>query len=325
MAAVPGTAKIFISYRRDDSAPYAGRLYDRLADAIGQENIFMDVDSISLGLDFAEAIRNAVSSCDVLLAIIGPEWITAERGGRLRLEDPEDFVRLEIETALERNVRVVPILVDEAELPAREQLPESLQPLVRRQTLSLTHAQFRIEAQRLIDDIGRIFAAQSPATAPPSASAMAPPLPHSEATGSVATPVDEPATTPALPQQQPAPEPASTSTSTSTGTATTTPPVEAGSAAGATASVVLAEANHVTLALQLAGPHVIDIDNSGFFGLIKVDGKQVVKKVNPEGVHALVIDDLGTPVTVTLSFGTTWTANLKDVVLQVGDEVVYRG
>ena len=293
-------AKVFISYRRDDSAPYAGRLYDRLADAIGQQNIFMDVDSISFGLDFAEAIQGAVSSCDVLLAIIGPEWLTVEHKGRRRLDDPDDFVRLEIEAALERNVRVVPVLVDEAELPQRDELPESLRPLVRRQTLRLSHDQFRLESQRLIDDIVRLSPGSS-ATAP-AAGTPAPPG---------VAPVSEPA--PGAVTAQPV-----------TAQPVAAQPVAAQPVAGAPAvTVVVGEANHLTLAVQLKAPHVIDVDNSGFFGLVKVDGEQIVKKVNPEGTHAFVLDDAGVPVTGSVSFGTTWTANLKNVVLRIGDQVVY--
>jgi hypothetical protein len=278
MAAGTGApTKVFISYRRDDSAPYAGRLYDRLADAVGAENIFMDVDSISFGLDFAEAIRTAVASCDVLLAMIGPEWLTISERGRRRLDDPDDFVRLEIEAALERNVRVVPVLVDEAELPTREQLPESLQPLVRRQTLRLSHDQFRIETQRLIDDLLRLSgtAAALPPNAPPPPDASAP-LPPPQA-------------------------------------ATSGPVVKA----------LVEQAKILTLSVELAQSHVIEIDNTNFFGLIKVDGQQVVKKVNPEGTHNLVVDDGGTQTLLNLSFGTTWSAALKDVVLRLGDQVLY--
>ena len=286
MAAGTGApTKVFISYRRDDSAPYAGRLFDRLADAIGIENIFMDVDSISFGLDFAEAIRTAVASCDVLLAIIGPEWLTISERGRRRLDDPDDFVRLEIEAALERNVRVVPVLVDEAELPTREELPESLQALVRRQTLRLSHDQFRLETQRLIDDIRRLSGTTGRATttAPPSPEAAVPSPPETSA------PLPPPGATTAAP----------------------------------TVKVLVEQPKILTLSVELAQSHVIEIDNTNFFGLIKVDGQQVVKRVNPEGTHNLVIDDGGTQTLLNLSFGTTWSAALKDVVLRLGDQVLY--
>jgi TIR domain len=287
MAGATGTpVKVFISYRRDDSAPYAGRLYDRLADAIGQENIFMDVDSISFGLDFADAIGTAVSSCDVLLAIIGPEWLTISDRDRRRLDDPDDFVRLEIEAALERNVRVVPVLVDEAELPARADLPESLQPLVRRQTLRLSHDQFRLETQRLLDDLTRLSGGSAPPGPAAGAAVAAPLLP----------PVVAPAAGPTAPLPAPAP----------------------------TVSVIVAQGKLLTLSVQLAAQHVIEIDNTSFFGIIRVDGEPVVKKVNPEGAHTLILDDHDTPIAATLSFGTTWGAKLKDVVLRIGDQVIYQ-
>src|SRR5690349_10570277 len=109
---------IFVSYRRQDSSHLAGRLYDRLADRFGEDQVFMDVDTIEPGVDFAEEITRAVSACKVLLAVIGPNWLAAtdERGCR-RLDDPDDFVRLEIEAALARGVRVIPILADDAVMP----------------------------------------------------------------------------------------------------------------------------------------------------------------------------------------------------------------
>eukprot|EP01041_Mallomonas_annulata_P016357 gene16357-biopygen9244 len=103
---------IFISYRRDDSAGYAGRLYDRLAAQFGADRVFMDVAGIELGTDFVTAIEQAVGSCKVLIVVIGDEWLsTTDTAGRRRLDDPHDFVRLETSVALEREIRVVPVLV----------------------------------------------------------------------------------------------------------------------------------------------------------------------------------------------------------------------
>jgi len=302
MAAGTGApTKIFISYRRDDSSANAGRLYDRLADAFGAENIFMDVDSISFGLDFAEAIGRAVASCDVLLAIIGPEWLTISERGRRRLDDPDDFVRLEIEAALERNVRVVPVLVDEAELPSREELPESLQALVRRQTLRLTHDQFRIETQRLIEDLHRLSG-----TPPITASAPSANAPSAAAPSATAPITAAPATT-----VPPPPEPSAP-----------LPPPAAGTPLPAV-KVLVEQPKILTLSVELSQSHIIEIDNTNFFGLIKLDGEQVVKKVNPEGTHNLIVDDGGTQTLLNLSFGTTWSAALKDVVLRLGNKVLY--
>ena len=139
---VPG--RIFMSYRRDDTAYSAGWLFDRLASHFGSDQVFKDIDSIELGDDFTEVITTAVGSCDVLLALIGDRWLTiTDQDGRRRLEDPRDFVRLEIETALTRNVRVIPILVEGARMPRAEELPASLAKLVRRQALELSPHRFR--------------------------------------------------------------------------------------------------------------------------------------------------------------------------------------
>jgi len=105
-------SRIFISYRREDSAPYAGRLYDRLGQHFGKDKIFMDIDTIEPGVDFVEDIEQAVGSCDVLIALIGKQWLTiSDATGQRRLDNPEDFVRLEIKTALARNIRVIPALL----------------------------------------------------------------------------------------------------------------------------------------------------------------------------------------------------------------------
>jgi hypothetical protein len=153
MATVPPSApgRIFISYRREETAYPAGWLYDRLADHYGGGQVFKDVDSIQLGDDFVEVITRAVGSCDVLLALIGDQWLTiTDEHGRRRLDDPDDFVRLEIEAALSRNVRVIPILVGSARMPRAEELPDSLAKLVRRQALELHPARFDFDTGRLL-------------------------------------------------------------------------------------------------------------------------------------------------------------------------------
>jgi hypothetical protein len=151
--------RIFISYRRDDSAYPAGWLYDRLAERFGEDQIFKDIDSIDLGDDFAEEIAAAVGSTDVLLAVIGDKWLTVadESGGR-RLDDPEDFVRIEIEAALTRKVRIIPILVEGARMPSEHQLPPSLTPLARRQALELSPARFSADTGRLLRTLERALA-----------------------------------------------------------------------------------------------------------------------------------------------------------------------
>jgi hypothetical protein len=145
-----GSGRIFISYRREETSYPAAWLYDRLAERFGGGQVFKDVDSIQLGDDFVEVIQRAVGSCDVLLALIGDQWLTiTDQHGRRRLDNPDDFVRLEIEAALTRNVRVIPILVEGAPMPPPEELPESLTRLVRRQALELSPERFEFDTNRL--------------------------------------------------------------------------------------------------------------------------------------------------------------------------------
>jgi TIR domain len=159
-ASTPGASgRIFISYRREETAYPAGWLFDRLAGHLGAGQVFKDVDSIQLGDDFVEVITTAVGSCDVLLALIGDQWLTiADEDGRRRLDSPEDFVRLEIETALTRNVLVIPILVEGARMPRADDLPASLAKLVRRQALELSPSRFDFDTSRLLRVLDRTLA-----------------------------------------------------------------------------------------------------------------------------------------------------------------------
>ncbi len=182
----PATSgRIFISYRREETAYPAGWLYDRLAGHFGGQ-VFKDVDSIELGDDFVEVITRAVGSCDVLLALIGDEWLTiTDEHGRRRLDNPDDFVRLEIEAALSRRVRVIPVLVGEARMPHADELPDSLAALVRRQALELSPARFDFDTSRLLKvldrTLGEVRATQQDAPAlagtAPDLSPTAPPEP----------------------------------------------------------------------------------------------------------------------------------------------------
>jgi hypothetical protein len=155
----PAPGRIFISYRREETAYPAGWLFDRLADEFGPGQIFKDVDSIELGDDFVEVISTAVGSCDVLLALIGDEWVTiTDAHGQRRLDDPDDFVRLEIEAALARKVRVIPILVDGARMPRADELPSSLATLARRQALELSPSRFDFDTSRLLKVLDKTLA-----------------------------------------------------------------------------------------------------------------------------------------------------------------------
>ena len=143
--------KIFISYRRDDAPGSTGRLYDRLAETFTTDNVFIDVDAILPGVDFVQALDNALKDCDVLLAIIGKNWLEARGSdGQRRLEDPEDFVRIEIATALGHDIRVIPVLVDGAEIPSATDLPDMLQPLTRRHAVELSHRRFAADTDLLV-------------------------------------------------------------------------------------------------------------------------------------------------------------------------------
>jgi TIR domain/Bacterial tandem repeat domain 1 len=148
---------VFISYRREDSGGYAGRIYDRLTSRLGRENVFFDVDAIPPGRDFVDVLSERVGKCDVLLAVIGKHWVASADGqNRRRLDDPNDFVRIEIEAALERNVPVIPVLVDGAPMPQPEELPESLKKLTRRQAVEISLTRFDSDAERLTDALSQI-------------------------------------------------------------------------------------------------------------------------------------------------------------------------
>jgi hypothetical protein len=148
---------IFISYRRDDAPGYAGRLYDRLAAHFGADHVFMDVQGIEPGVDFVDAIERALGSCEILIVLIGKDWLAADSAGRRRLDDPNDFVRVETATALARGIRVVPVLVEGAEMPRGDNLPTELLPLVRRQAVELSHKQWDATSAELIRTLEKIL------------------------------------------------------------------------------------------------------------------------------------------------------------------------
>ena len=150
--------RIFISYRREETAYPAGWLFDRLIHHFDGQ-VFKDVDSIQPGDDFIDMITTAVASCDVLLALIGVDWLTIpDEHGRRRLDNPDDFVRLEIEAALTRGVRVIPILINGARMPRANEVPDSLAKLVRRQALELSPARFDSDVSRLFRILDRTLA-----------------------------------------------------------------------------------------------------------------------------------------------------------------------
>ncbi|WNG19044.1 TIR domain-containing protein [Cystobacter fuscus] len=143
--------RIFVSYRREDSPGHIGRLYDHLVTHFGEKLVFRDIETIEPGADFMHAIGEAVESSGVLLAVIGPQWLDArDKQGRRRLDNPRDFVRLEVAEALSRDVRVIPVLVGGATIPSEEELPPDLAPLARRNAIEISDSRFRTDMAHLI-------------------------------------------------------------------------------------------------------------------------------------------------------------------------------
>jgi uncharacterized protein YecT (DUF1311 family) len=148
---------VFISYRREDSGGFAGRIYDRLTRNLGHENVFFDVDSIAPGVDFVDTLSDRLGRCDALIAIIGKGWLAvAGPDNRRRLDDPTDYVRLEIGAALQRGIRVIPVLVDGAALPKTGDLPETLAKLVRRQAIEISLTRFDSDVERLVETLSAL-------------------------------------------------------------------------------------------------------------------------------------------------------------------------
>ena len=203
-----GSGRVFISYRRQETAWPARQLHDVLAAELGADRIFKDVDDIEPGDDFVEQIQSAVGSCQVLLALIGPQWLTVSdaKGGR-RIDDPADFVRLEVETALSRDdVRVIPILVDHARMPTAEELPAGLAALTRRQAVEINPVSF--DTHRLLRVLNETLnaAADAPAAASKSGNgqgiqpAAVPPAAPPVESPMVAATINVPPSAPAIPR-----------------------------------------------------------------------------------------------------------------------------
>lgn len=180
---------IFISYRHDDSGPYAGRLRDTLSNHFGASQVFRDIDQIAPGARFPRVIEVAVGSCDAFLAVIGPQWLSiADAGtGERRLDDPADYVRREIAAALERDdVLVVPVLVGTAQMPAADELPEALAGLAECNAVRLSDDGWSDQVARLIRALDPVVEverktppAPSPASSSPPPAPPPPPAPSS--------------------------------------------------------------------------------------------------------------------------------------------------
>lgn len=147
--------QVFLSYRRDDAAGHAGRLTDALEAVLGDDAVFQDVEAIAPGKDFIAEIDAALARSQALLVVIGPRWLDArDAGGERRLDDPQDFVRLEITRALERGIRVLPVLVGGAKMPGLADLPAVLQPLARLQAFELSDARWSYDTDRILSALG---------------------------------------------------------------------------------------------------------------------------------------------------------------------------
>lgn len=149
---------IFISYRREHSQHAAGRLKDDLAESFGPPTtIFRDIEDIEPGLDFTRALDKALRSSGVMLVLIGPEWLdVADKQGRRRLDIPTDWVRLEVATALQRDIRVIPVLMEGTPMPAPERLPPDMQALAMRQAFELSDSRWRSDVQRLVGALAKV-------------------------------------------------------------------------------------------------------------------------------------------------------------------------
>ena len=153
---------IFISYRRDDAEGQAGRLYKDLAEQFGEESVFMDVSGIQPGRDFRKVIDQHVSSCTILLAVIGKRWLDAkDEAGRRRLDSPTDFVRLETASALKRDIPVIPVLVQGAEMVQPADLPPDLTELAFRNNFEITHTKWDSDVEVLVASLRTLFEGQA--------------------------------------------------------------------------------------------------------------------------------------------------------------------
>ena len=133
-------------------------MYSRLEQAFPSESLFMHVDNIAPGLDFVQVLNDEVARCDVVIAVIGKNWLAAaDESGERRLDNPEDFVRIEIESALAQKKRVIPVQVNDAKMPRSTELPESLKAFARCNAVRLTHERFRADTQSLIKALGQVL------------------------------------------------------------------------------------------------------------------------------------------------------------------------
>ncbi len=148
-------ASVFVSYRRDDSSGHAGRLQERLRAELGNRSVFVDVASIDAGADFEDAIATAIGNSKIVLAVIGLDWLgQRDLNGKSRLDDPADYVRLELERAYEKGKKVIPVLVRGAGVPRAEDLPASLRKLASAQALELRDTRWDVDVENVLRRVG---------------------------------------------------------------------------------------------------------------------------------------------------------------------------
>lgn len=157
-------SRIFICYRREDTAGHAGRLRDQLANAFGDSQVFLDIDQLIIGEDFVDRINTVIDSCRALLVVIGQRWLDCrDEHGRRRLDDPQDYVHAEIATALGKSpgITVIPVLVHGAQMPREEDLPADLAALSRRNALIVPDERWRPEMDRLVERLEGLIRIES--------------------------------------------------------------------------------------------------------------------------------------------------------------------
>jgi hypothetical protein len=146
---------VFINYRRGETAGEARALFNELTQTLGRDSVFMDVDTIALGRDFRQVVRERVETCDLMLALVGRDWVSsANPAGRRRLDDANDFVRIEIEAALKRNIPLTPVLVQGAQMPSPEELPETIREFAYRNGFELSHNRWESDVHEMLKRLG---------------------------------------------------------------------------------------------------------------------------------------------------------------------------
>lgn len=149
--------KIFISYRRDDSIAYVGRMRDYLEKVYDKSEIFQDISYLKGGDDYATIIKNTINKCECCIVVIGPDWHKVKKNGKLRINDPDDFLQMEISLALKYNKKIVPVLVGNAKMPDKKELIPPLKGITKFTAIDLSNERFSFDMKSLISSIGGAF------------------------------------------------------------------------------------------------------------------------------------------------------------------------